>query len=80
MSREPTLDDEVGRWDAAVVTQAAQKLLQAFDALKDDDRAEVLDELLRRLALVPHDLPDNDDLTSAADRLFVELDRRERSQ
>ena len=61
------------------MTQAAKKLLEEFDALQDGDRAEVLTELLRRVALVPHDLPDADDLTAAADRLFVELDRREQS-
>jgi hypothetical protein len=62
------------------MTQAAKKLLEEFDALQDRDQAEVLTELLRRLALAPHDLPDSDDLTAAADRLFVELDRREQSQ
>jgi hypothetical protein len=62
------------------MTQAAKKLLEEFDALQDADRAEVLAELLRRVALAPHDLPDADDLTAAADRLFVELDRREQSQ
>lgn len=61
------------------MTQAAQKLLEEFDALQDRERAEVLAELLRRVALAPHDLPDADDLTAVADRLFVELDRREQS-
>jgi hypothetical protein len=62
------------------MTQAARKLIEAFDALQDADRTEVLAELLRRAALAPHDLPDADDLTAVADRLFVELDRREQSQ
>jgi hypothetical protein len=62
------------------MTQAAKKLLEEFEALQDSERAEVLAELLRRVALAPHDLPDPDDLTAAADRLFVELDRREHSQ
>lgn len=62
------------------MTQAAKKLLEEFDALQDADRAEVLAELMRRIALVPHDLPDARDLSAAADRLFVELDRREQSQ
>jgi len=62
------------------MTQAAKKLLEEFDALQDLDRAEVLTELLRRVALAPHDLPDPHDLTAAADRLFVELDRREQSR
>jgi hypothetical protein len=62
------------------MTQAAKKLLEEFDALQEPDRAEVLAELLRRVALAPHDLPDPDDLTAAADRLFAELDRREQSR
>jgi hypothetical protein len=62
------------------MTQAAKKLLEEFEALQEPDRAEVLAELLRRIALMPHDLPDSDDLTAAADRLFLELDRREQSQ
>ena len=62
------------------MTHAAKKVLEEFDALQDADRTEVLSELLRRLALAPHDLPDAEDLTAAADRLFVDLDRRERSQ
>jgi len=62
------------------MTQAAKKLLEEFDALQERDRAEVLAELLRRIALAPHDLPDHDDLVAAADQLFVELDRREQSR
>ena len=62
------------------MTQAAKKLLEEFDALPNADQEEVLAELLHRVALAPHDLPDEGDLTVAADRLFTELDRRERSQ
>ena len=62
------------------MTQAAKKLLEEFEALQERDRAEVLAELLHRIALAPHDLPDSDDLTAAADRLFLELDRREQPQ
>ena len=62
------------------MTQGAKKLLEEFETLPEPDRAEVLLELLRRTALAPHDLPDSDDLTAAADRLFLELDRREQSQ
>jgi hypothetical protein len=74
------LDGEPGRWDSDLMTQAAKKLLEEFDALQEGDRAEVLTELLRRVALAPHDLPDPDDLVSAADQIFLELDRREQSQ
>jgi hypothetical protein len=59
------------------MTQATKKLLDQFDALPDQDRAELVAELLRRTAFAPHDLPQDDDLVAAADRLFVELDRRE---
>jgi hypothetical protein len=62
------------------MTQAAKKLLEEFDALQEGDRAEVLAELLRRVALAPHDLPDPDDLVASADQIFLELDRREQSQ
>lgn len=61
------------------MTRAAKKLLDEFETLPDTDRAEVLAELLRRAALAPHDLPRDEELISAADHLFVELDRRERS-
>ena len=73
------LDGKPGRWDS-LMTQAAKKLLEEFDALQEGDRAGVLAELLRRVALAPHELPDPDDLVSAADQIFVELDRREQSQ
>jgi len=59
------------------VTQAAEKLLEQFEALPDRDRSELMTELVRRVALAPHDLPTDEDLVASADRLFVELDRRE---
>jgi hypothetical protein len=74
------LDGHAGRWDADLMTQAAKKLLEEFDALQEGDRAEVLAELLRRVALSRQDLPDPDDLVAAADQIFVELDRREQSR
>jgi hypothetical protein len=61
------------------MTQASKKLLDEFDALPDQDRAELVAELLRRAAFAPHDLPEDDDLVAAADRLFVALDRLEQS-
>ena len=61
------------------MTQASQKLLDEFDALPEQDRAELVAELLRRTAFAPHDLPRDADLVAAADRLFVDLDRREQS-
>ena len=61
------------------MTEAAQKLLDQIDALPERDRSELVAELVRRLALDAHDLPHEDDLVSAADRLLFELDRREPS-
>ena len=61
------------------MTQATLKLLDEFETLPDDDRAELVAELLRRTAFEPHDLPQHDDLVTSADRLFVELDRHEQS-
>jgi hypothetical protein len=61
------------------MTQAAKKLLDELDALPDTDREELVAELLRRTAFAPHDLPNDADLTAAADRLFVDLDRREQA-
>ena len=59
------------------MTQTARKVLADFDQLAESEQATVLAELLRRAALGPHDLPKDADLSAAADRLFVELDRRE---
>ncbi len=63
--------------ESRAMTRAAKKLIDEFEALPNEDRAEVLAELLRRVALAPHDLPSDEDLTAAADRLFADLDRRE---
>jgi len=62
------------------MTPATKKLLEEFDALPDQDRSELVAELARRVALAPHDLPQDDDLVAAADHLFSELDRREPSE
>lgn len=62
------------------MTRAAKKLLEEFDSLSDADRAEVAAEVLRRLAFSPHGLPDDGDLTAAADQVFLELDRRESAE
>ena len=62
------------------MTQAAKRFLDEFEALPEQERSEVLAELLRRTALAAHELPTNDDLIAAADQLFQELDRREQSR
>jgi hypothetical protein len=59
------------------MTQTARKVLADFDRLAESEQAAVLAQLLRRAALGPHDLPEDEDLVAAADRLFIEMDRRE---
>jgi hypothetical protein len=61
------------------MTRATQKLLDEFEALPSEDRAELVAELLRRTGLAPHEVPTDDDLVAAADRLFAELDRQEQA-
>jgi hypothetical protein len=74
------LDGKNTKCEPDRMTQAAKKLLDEFDALADRDRSELVAELVRRVALAPHDLPHDDDLISAADHLFIELDRHEQSE
>lgn len=62
------------------MTQAVKELVHRFEALPEGDRQEVLAELLRRAKSEPHDLPDDQDLTAAADRVFQDLDRREQER
>jgi hypothetical protein len=59
------------------MTEAGKKILEAFEALPQSERQEILRELLHRAAFGEHDLPDEDDLVASADRIFQELDRRE---
>lgn len=59
------------------MTEAAKKLLEAFDSLSQPERQELPRELLRRAASSEHGLPDDADLVAAADEVFLDLDRRE---
>jgi hypothetical protein len=59
------------------MTQSAQRLLAEFEQLAEPERVEVLNELLRRVALNPHELPADSDLVAVADELFATLDERE---
>jgi hypothetical protein len=79
MATTAALDRAATTWDADSVTQATRKMLEEFEALPDQERSELVAELARRVALLPHDAPTDDDLVAAADRLFVQLDRREQS-
>jgi hypothetical protein len=59
------------------MTQRAKRLLDDFEALPDQERQQVLAELLRRATFGPHELPDDEDLTAAANQVFADLDRDE---
>lgn len=80
LPRTDYLDANRAKCESGHMIKLAKKLLDEFDTLPDLDRSELLAELARRVALAPHDLPQNDDFVAAADRLFVELDRREPSE
>lgn len=56
---------------------AARHLLKTFEALSETEQAEVLAQLLRRAAELPHLFPSDEELLSAADQVFQELDHRE---
>jgi hypothetical protein len=59
------LDAKNTKWGSDFVTKATQKLLDEFEALPDRDRSELVAELARRVALAPHDVPQDDDLVAA---------------
>ncbi|HVB39390.1 MAG TPA: hypothetical protein VNE83_00720 [Terriglobales bacterium] len=61
------------------MTRATEQILAEFEALPDQERSELMAEMARRVAHAPHDVPSNEDLIAAADELFGDLDRRERS-
>jgi hypothetical protein len=59
------------------MTNAAQKLIESFEALPETEQHEVLAQLLRRLIDFPYASLSDEDLTQAADLVFQELDRGE---
>ena len=59
--------------------KAAKLVLETYDELPPADQEEVLAELLRRAALSDHDVPDDQELVEAANRLFLDLDLLERA-
>ena len=59
------------------MSEAARKLLHTLDSLPEADRREVIREVLRRVALAPHESPSDEDLLAAADEVFLDLDRGE---
>lgn len=63
----------------SIMSTAARQLLQAFAALAEADRREVLLELLRNTPETPYEAPSDQELIRAADDIFQEIDRRETS-
>ena len=59
------------------MTEAARHLLETFRDLSDVDKREVLTVLLREAIQVSHSAPSDDDLTAAADEVFLDLGRAE---
>jgi hypothetical protein len=63
----------------AAMGEAARQILERLDRLAEAEREEVVAEILRRAASSEHSGPEDRELLEAADRLFLELDRREQS-
>jgi hypothetical protein len=59
------------------MTRAAKQVIDSFEALAEQDKSEVLAQLLRQLIDSPYVLPTDEQLTHAADSVFQECDRRE---
>ncbi|HZR03802.1 MAG TPA: hypothetical protein VFA81_11580 [Burkholderiales bacterium] len=59
------------------MTKAAQQLIDSFEALPEDEKHQVLVQLLRRLMDTPYPAPSDEELLHAADLVFQEYDRRE---
>jgi hypothetical protein len=72
--------DSSAAWSSEDMTEAVRELVHRFETMPEHERQQVLAELLRRAKAEPHDLPDDQDLTAAADRLFQDLGRRERER
>jgi hypothetical protein len=62
------------------VTAEAKHLVEKFEALPDSAKREVLAELLRMSRNLDYPEMSGDELTSAADELFLEYDRPESTE
>lgn len=59
------------------MTNAARQLIDSFEALPEEEKHEVLAQLLRRLMDSPYASPSDEELTRAADLVFQDYDRHE---
>jgi hypothetical protein len=62
------------------VTAEAKHLIEEFGALSDPAKREVLAELLRLSRDLEYPVTSDDDLTSAANEVFLSYDKRERDE
>jgi DNA-binding transcriptional ArsR family regulator len=62
------------------VTAEAKHLIEEFGALSDPARREVLAELLRLSRDLDYPITGDDELTSAANEIFLSYDDRERDE
>ncbi|MDL1952116.1 hypothetical protein FBQ97_20225 [Acidobacteria bacterium ACD] len=61
------------------MTDTARHVIESFEALPETEKREVIAVLLRQALQAPYESPGDDELTHAADQVFLELDERERS-
>ncbi|WGV25606.1 hypothetical protein [Halotia branconii] len=59
------------------MTDLVQELLKNFDHLTDSERLEFTSEILKRIIHLDLPLLSDEDLVLNAERLFLELDKRE---
>jgi hypothetical protein len=62
------------------MTEAVQRFLRSFKALAETEQHDVLVSLLRLPIEADYAAPSDDELTRAADEVFVALDQAEQGQ
>ena len=59
------------------MTDSVQDLLNTFDHLADAEKRQAASEILRRVREMDLEVPSDDELVSAAEELFLDLDALE---
>jgi hypothetical protein len=59
------------------MTNTAQQLIDSFEALPEEEKYEVLSQLLRRWLGKPYASSSDEEFIGAADLIFQQYDRRE---
>lgn len=59
------------------MTAQAKHIIEDFDALPDQEKREVLAELIRMARHIDYPTVPDDELVAVADELFLEYDRQE---